>query len=66
MKNKTIIIILAVGVFLIIVGALFKILHWGFGEGAWVNGNTILATGLTLKVVALVSFITKFLNGYKK
>jgi hypothetical protein len=51
---------------LIVIGALFKILHWGFGEEAWINGNFILATGLALKVLALVLFMIKFLIINKK
>ncbi len=66
MNNKAIIIILILAILLIIVGALFKIMHWGFGEGALVNGNTILATGLGLKVVALMLFMIRFLKGNKK
>ncbi len=66
MKNKFIAIILVVAILLIIVGALFKIMHWGFGEEAIVNGNTILATGLGLKVIALVLFMIPFLKGSKQ
>jgi len=66
LKNKAIIIILIFAILFIVIGALFKILHWGFGEGALVNGNTILATGLVLKVFALVLFMFRFLTLNKK
>ncbi|KQC33460.1 hypothetical protein AAU57_09145 [Nonlabens sp. YIK11] len=62
MKNKGFIIILIVAIILIITGALFKIMHWGFGEGTLINGNTILATGLVLKVVALFAFMGNILT----
>jgi hypothetical protein len=66
LKGKTIIIILIFAILLIVIGALFKILHWGFGQEAWINGNFILATGLALKVLALVLFMIKFLIINKK
>jgi hypothetical protein len=66
LKNKTIIIILIFAFLLIVIGALFKIMHWGFGEVALVNGNTILATGLGLKVVALVLFMFRLLITNKR
>ncbi|WP_146126705.1 hypothetical protein [Nonlabens agnitus] len=66
MKNKAFILILLIAMILIITGALFKIMHWGFGEGAWINGNTILATGLTLKVAALLGFMISWLTAKKK
>ncbi|AZQ44164.1 hypothetical protein [Nonlabens ponticola] len=50
---------------LIVTGALFKILHWGFGENAFINGNVILATGLALKVMALIVFMGKLLKANK-
>ncbi len=66
MRNKTLIIVVfAIGIVFIITGALFKVLHWGFGEEAWINGNTILATGLALKVMALSMFVIGYVTGNK-
>ncbi|SCY08926.1 hypothetical protein SAMN05192588_1084 [Nonlabens sp. Hel1_33_55] len=66
LNYKGIIFILITAIFLIIVGALFKIMHWGFGAEALVNGNTILAAGLILKVVALIWFMISLLTAKKK
>ena len=39
------------GALLIIVGAIFKLMHWGFG---FLQVNTLLGAGVTFIVIALV------------
>ena len=59
MKNKNLLILFFVAMILVIIGALFKIMHF---ESAGITGNTVLCIGLLSEtvVVFLLSFkITK-------
>ena len=60
MKFKTFIIpliLLVAGAAIVILGALFKIMHWQFGNG-------VLIFGMALEVVALVLLILKLIKVY--
>ena len=60
MKLKTFIvplILLLAGAAVVIIGALFKIMHWQFG-------NEILIFGMAFEVVALVFLMLKLIKGY--
>ena len=60
MKFKTFLIpliLLVAGAAIVILGALFKIMHWQFGNG-------VLIFGMVLEVVALVLLILKLLKVY--
>jgi uncharacterized membrane protein len=55
MKNKAILILLAIGMVITVVGAFFKIQHW---QGA----TLVLIIGMAFEAVALISLILKILR----
>ena len=60
MKFKTFLIpliLLVAGAAIVILGALFKIMHWQFGNG-------VLIFGMMLEVVALLLLILKLIKVY--
>lgn len=55
------IIIFLIGFIFIILGALFKIIHYQIGA---ITGNYLLSIGSVLKVIALIIAIIKLLSIY--
>ena len=51
-------ILLLAGAAIVILGALFKIMHW-------TGGNEILIFGMAIEVVALVFLMLKLIKGYQ-
>lgn len=62
MKNKYIIAIFIIGVLWIILGYLFKILHFEIG---FITGNYFLSFGIFLDVLALIIFVIKTVTNKK-
>ncbi len=56
MKNKYIIALFIIGSVIVIIGALFKILHFELGA---VDGNVLLTIGMLTQVIFGVIFILK-------
>ena len=56
MKNKHLIALFLLSTVLIIVGALFKIMHLEFGV---ITGNVLLAIGMMSEVIVISLFIIK-------
>jgi len=59
MKNKYIITVFIVGSLIVIIGALFKILHFEFGP---VTGNVMLTIGILTEAFAGVILLLKLLS----
>lgn len=59
MKNKHLIAAFILGVIIMIMGAFLKIMHFEFG---FITANLLLTTGMAVKVVAALLFITKLLG----
>lgn len=58
MKNRLILIIFALGTFMVILGALFKIMHWP-------SANILLLMGMSSQLVAGMIAIWKILTHKK-
>lgn len=58
MKIKHTLIILAIGLFLTFIGAVFKIVHFEVGP---INGNSLLSTGMFVGLIGFLLFLYKLL-----
>jgi len=56
MKTKHTLVVLAIGFILIIIGALFKIIHFEIG---FLNGNLLLTIGMFFEIFGSISFLYK-------
>lgn len=55
-KNKHLLILFFVAMILVVIGALFKIMHWEFSA---INGNTLLSIGLLSEAIVILLLIVK-------
>ncbi|MEG0916712.1 MAG: hypothetical protein RSF68_06850 [Myroides sp.] len=62
MKTKHTLIILAIGFFIILIGALLKIIHMEIGP---VNGNNMLVIGMFVEVFGGILLIYKLITAKK-
>lgn len=62
MKTKHTLIILAIGFFIILIGALLKITHMEIGP---VNGNNMLVIGMFVEVIGGILLIYKLITAKK-
>ena len=62
MKNKHLLILFFVAMILVVIGALFKIMHWEF---AGITGNTLLSIGLLSEAIVIVLLIVKITRDNK-
>lgn len=62
MKTKHTLIILAIGFFIILIGALLKIIHMEIGP---VNGNNMLVIGMFVEVIGGILLIYKLITAKK-
>jgi len=62
MKTKHTLIILAIGFFIILIGALLKIIHMEIGS---VNGNNMLVIGMFVEVFGGILLIYKLITAKK-
>lgn len=56
MKTKHTLVVLAIGFILIIIGALFKIIHFEIG---FINGNLLLTVGMFCEIFGGILFLYK-------
>lgn len=61
-KNKHLLILFFVAMILVVIGALFKIMHWEF---TGVTGNTLLSIGLLSEAIVIVLLIIKITRDNK-
>lgn len=54
---------IVIGMFLVIIGALFKINHYTIGN---LNGNVILTIGMLLEAIAILVVGMRLINGMKQ
>ncbi|HLW63206.1 MAG TPA: hypothetical protein VKY33_07365 [Flavobacterium sp.] len=59
MKTKHTLIILAIGLFLTFIGAVFKIVHLEVGP---INGNNLLSIGMLIEIIGGVLFLIKLFS----
>ena len=50
-KNKHLLILFFLAMILVVIGALFKIMHWAY---AGISGNTLLSIGLVSEAIVVV------------
>ena len=62
MKNKHLLILFFIAMILVIVGALFKIMHF---EYAGITGNTLLSVGLLAEAIVILLLILKMFRDKK-
>lgn len=62
MKNKHLLILFFVAMILVVIGALFKIMHF---EYAGITGNTMLSIGLLSEVIFILLLIFKIIKDNK-
>ena len=62
MKNKHLLILFFIAMILVIVGALFKIMHF---EYAGITGNTMLSVGLLAEAIVILLLILKMFRDKK-
>ncbi len=62
MKTKHILIILAIGFFIILIGAVLKIIHIEIGP---LNGNSMLTMGMFVEVIGGILLIYKLITAKK-
>lgn len=62
MKNKHLLILFFVAMILVVIGALFKIMHWEF---AGITGSTLLSIGLLSEAIVIVLLIVKITRDNK-
>ena len=62
MKNKHLLILFFIAMILVIVGALFKIMHF---EYAGITGNTMLSVGLLAEAIVILLLILKMFRNKK-
>ncbi len=62
MKTKHILIILAIGFFIILIGAVLKIIHIEIGT---LNGNSMLTMGMFVEVIGGILLIYKLITAKK-
>jgi hypothetical protein len=55
MKNKELIILMVAGMVVVLVGALFKLMHWP-------GSNVTLGFGMVLEAIALALLVVRSLN----
>lgn len=58
MKTKHTLIILAIGFFIILIGAVLKIIHLEIGP---LNGNNVLITGMFVEIIGGILLIYKLI-----
>ena len=56
MKNKHLLILFFLTMILVVIGALFKIMHWTY---AGITGNALLSIGLVSEAIVIVLLILK-------
>jgi len=61
-KNKHLLILFFIAMILVVIGALFKILH---SEFAGITGNTLLSIGLVSEAIFIVLLIFKITKNNK-
>lgn len=61
-KNKHLLILFFAAMILVVIGALFKIMHW---EYAGITANTMLSIGLLSEAVVIVLLILKITKDNK-
>lgn len=59
MKNKYIVVIFLVASIIVILGALFKIIHIEIGV---ITGNYLLSIGMLTQIAAVILFLSKILS----
>ncbi len=62
MKNKHLLILFFLVIILVVIGALFKIMHWTY---AGINGNAFLSIGLISEAIVIVLLILKITKDNK-
>jgi hypothetical protein len=62
MKNKHLLILFFLTMIVVVIGALFKIMHWTY---AGITGNTLLSIGLISEAVVIVLLILKITKDSK-
>ena len=62
MKNKHLLILFFVAMILVVIGALFKIMHF---EYAGITGNTMLSIGLLSEAIFILLLIFKIIKDNK-
>ena len=62
MKNKHLLILFFVAMIIVVIGALFKILHF---EYAGITGNIIISIGLLSEVIFILLLIFKIIKDNK-
>jgi len=61
-KNKHLLILFFLAMILVVIGALFKIMHWAY---AGITGNTLLSIGLVSEAIVIVLLILKITKDNK-
>ena len=62
MKNKYIVVVFLVASSIVILGALFKIIHIEVGI---ITGNYLLSIGMLTQIVAVILFVAKIISNKK-
>ena len=62
MKNKHLLILFFLTMILVVIGALFKIMHWAY---AGITGNTLLSIGLVSEAIVILLLILKITKDNK-
>ncbi|WP_396140483.1 gliding motility protein GldL [Flavobacterium sp.] len=62
MKNKHLLILFFLTMILVVIGALFKIMHWTY---AGITGNALLSIGLVSEAIVIVLLILKITKDNK-
>jgi len=62
MKTKHTLIVLTIGFYIILIGAILKIIHMEFGL---VNGNSVLSAGTLLVIIGGFLFLYKLFSNHK-
>lgn len=55
-KNKHLLILFFLAMLLVVIGALFKIMHWAY---AGITGNTMLSIGLVSEATVIILILLK-------
>ena len=61
-KNKHLLILFFLAMILVVIGTLFKIMHWAY---AGITGNTFLSIGLVSEAIVIVLLILKITKDNK-
>jgi hypothetical protein len=61
-KNKHLLILFFLAIILIVIGALFKIMHWAY---AGITGNTLISIGLVSEAIVILLLILKITKDNK-